>query len=162
MFAHQINTSSHSIGDRVAVVWTVGVADEWFPGTVVEIENGKYKVRCDDGDVTAFRNASELVALNDAPGSNMKTPVCVGRPFQVTRSESSSPISKRKCESTTDEKAKTSKSLNKPTDEPTRRENFVRVYGASYFAIKLSRCKGMRVGEEVHKAEKLKQCQGFI
>ena len=77
MFAHQTNTSSHSIGERVAVVWTVGVADEWFPGTVVEIENGKYKVRCDDGDVTAFRNASELVALNDAPGSNMKTPVCL-------------------------------------------------------------------------------------
>ena len=82
IFAHQTNTSSHSIGlgDRVAVVWTVGVADEWFPGTVVEIENGKYKVRCDDGDVTAFRNASELVELNDAPGSNysnMKTPVCL-------------------------------------------------------------------------------------
>ena len=34
-------------------------------------------MRCDDGDVTAFRNASELVALNDAPGSNMKTPVCL-------------------------------------------------------------------------------------
>ena len=149
MFAHQTNTSSHSIGYRVAVVWTVGGADEWFPGTVVEIENGKYKVRCDDGDVTAFRNASELVELNDAP-------------FQVTRSESSSPISKRKCESTTNAKAKTSKSLNKPTDEPTRRENFVRVYGASYFAIKLSRRKGVRAREEVHKAEKLKQCQGFI
>ena len=32
IFSHQTNTS-HSIGDKVAVVWTVGGADEWFPGT---------------------------------------------------------------------------------------------------------------------------------
>ena len=98
--------------------------------------------------------------MNDAPGSHIKTPVCLNlfkspHPKVVAQSPRENVTAPMK-------KQKMSKNLNKQTDEPTQRENFVRVYGASYFAVKLSRQKGMCVREEVHKAEKFKQCQGFI